>query len=78
MCVCVYVCVCVYREFPTRMVYLYYISCLRYTILEIHHSIYKVEYILQDDIAQKEGTTWNRKAIDTRQWKALMEGCILQ
>ena len=35
------------RGFPTRMVYLYYISCLRYTILvgnpqyimlEIHHS----------------------------------------
>ena len=35
-CVCVLrvsVCACAYRGFPTRMVYLYYISCLRYTIL---------------------------------------------
>ena len=32
----------------------------------------------QDDIARKEGTTWNRKATDRRQWKALMEGYILQ
>ena len=44
-CVCVCVCVCVlgqtfwvskcrtYWGFPTRMVYFYYISCLRYTIL---------------------------------------------
>ena len=31
----------------------------------------------QDDIAKKEGTTWNRK-VDRRQWKALMEGSILQ
>ena len=29
-------------------------------------------------IARKEGTTWNRKATDRRQWKALMEGYILQ
>ena len=44
MCVCVFVCVCIfqffsvigvkaYQGFPTRMVYLYYKSCLRYTIL---------------------------------------------
>ena len=26
----------------------------------------------------KEGTTWNRKATDIRQWKTLMEGYILQ
>ena len=26
----------------------------------------------QDDIARKEGTTWNRKATDRKQWKALM------
>ena len=32
----------------------------------------------QDDIARKEGTTWNRKARDRGQWKALMEGFILQ
>ena len=32
----------------------------------------------QDDIAKKEGATWNRKATDRRQWKALMEGYILQ
>ena len=32
----------------------------------------------QDDITRKEGTTWNRKATDRRQWKALMEGYILQ
>ena len=37
VCVCVCVFVCAYKctcwGFPTRMVYLYYISCLRYTIL---------------------------------------------
>ena len=32
----------------------------------------------QDDITKKEGTTWNRKATDRGQWKALMEGYILQ
>ena len=32
----------------------------------------------QDDIAEKEGTTWIRKSTDRRQWKTLMEGCILQ
>ena len=26
----------------------------------------------------KEGTTWNRKARGRRQWKALMEGYVLQ
>ena len=31
----------------------------------------------QDDIA-KERTTWNSKATDRRQWKALIEGYILQ
>ena len=32
----------------------------------------------QDDITEKEGTTWIRKATDRRRWKALMEGYILQ
>ena len=32
---------------------------------------------LQDDITEKEGTTWIRKATDIRQWKTLMEGYIL-
>ena len=32
----------------------------------------------QDDIARKEGTIWNRMATDRGQWKALMEGYILQ
>ena len=32
----------------------------------------------QDDITRKEGTIWNRKASDKGQWKALMEGYILQ
>ena len=32
----------------------------------------------QDDITEKEGTTWIRKATDRQQWKALMEGYILQ
>ena len=32
----------------------------------------------QDDIAKEEGTTWNRKATDRRQWKKLMEGYMLQ
>ena len=32
----------------------------------------------QADIAKKEGTTWNRKAIDRGQRKVLMEGVILQ
>ena len=32
----------------------------------------------QDDITEKEGTTWIRKATDKRQWKTLMEGYILQ
>ena len=32
----------------------------------------------QDDITEKEGTTWIRKATDRRQWKTLMEGYILQ
>ena len=32
----------------------------------------------QDDITRKEGTTWNRKATDRRQWKTLMEGYFLQ
>ena len=32
----------------------------------------------QDDITRKEGTTWNRKATDRRQWKTLMEEYILQ
>ena len=34
--------------------------------------------IWQDDITEKEGTTWIRKATDRRQWKTLMEGYILQ
>ena len=29
-------------------------------------------------MTKKEGTTWNRKALDRGQWKALMEGYILQ
>ena len=32
----------------------------------------------QDDIREKEGTTWIRKATDRRRWKTLMEGYILQ
>ena len=32
----------------------------------------------QDDITEKEGTTWIRKATDRRRWKTLMEGNILQ
>ena len=32
----------------------------------------------QDDITDKEGTTWIRKATDGWQWKTLMEGYILQ
>ena len=32
----------------------------------------------QDDITEKEGTTWVRKATDRGQWKTLMEGYILQ
>ena len=32
----------------------------------------------QDDITEKEGTTWIRKATDRRQWKKLVEGYILQ
>ena len=28
----------------------------------------------QDDITEKEGTTWIRKATDRRRWKTLMEG----
>ena len=32
----------------------------------------------QDDTAKKERSTWNRKALHRRQWKALMEGYILQ
>ena len=32
----------------------------------------------QDDITEKEGTTWIRKATDRRRWKTLVEGYILQ
>ena len=32
----------------------------------------------QDDITEKEGTTWIKKATDRRRWKTLMEGYILQ
>ena len=32
----------------------------------------------QDDITEKEGTTWIRKATDRRRWKTLTEGYILQ
>ena len=32
----------------------------------------------QDDITEKEGTTWIRKVTDRRRWKTLMEGYILQ
>ena len=32
----------------------------------------------QDDITRTEGTTWNRKATDIRQWKTLMDDYILQ
>ena len=32
----------------------------------------------QDDMTEKEGTTWIRKATDRRRWKTLMEGYILQ
>ena len=32
----------------------------------------------QDDITEKEGTTWIRKATDRRRWKTFMEGYILQ
>ena len=31
----------------------------------------------QDDIAMKEGTTWNRGTTDREQWKALVEGYTL-
>ena len=34
--------------------------------------------IWQDDITEKEGTTWIRKATDRQRWKTLMEGYILQ
>ena len=27
---------------------------------------------------EKEGTTWNRAALDRQQWKALMAGYIVQ
>ena len=39
-----------YREFPTRMVYLYYISCLRYTILVVNLrcQIMQSEYIFEN------------------------------
>ena len=33
---------------------------------------------MANDITRKEGTTWNRKETDRGQWKALMEGYILQ
>ena len=33
---------------------------------------------INDDITEKEGTTWIRKATDRRRWKILMEGYILQ
>ena len=33
VCACERIFLCIFRGFPTRMVYLYYISCLRYTIL---------------------------------------------
>ena len=33
---------------------------------------------LRDDITRKEGTTWNRKAKERRQWKKLTDGYILQ
>ena len=32
----------------------------------------------QDDTGRKEGTTWNRKATDRGQWKALIDGYILK
>ena len=32
----------------------------------------------QDDITEKEGTTWIRKVTDRRRWKTLMEGYIVQ
>ena len=32
----------------------------------------------RDDITKREGTTWNRKAWDRKQWKALVEGYIMQ
>ena len=32
----------------------------------------------QDDVVQKEGTTWSRIAVDRRQRRVLTEGYILQ
>ena len=32
----------------------------------------------QDDIVKQEGTVWSRTALDRRQWKALIDGYILQ
>ena len=32
----------------------------------------------EDGKTKKEGTNWNKKALGRRQWKALMEGYILQ
>ena len=32
----------------------------------------------QDGIVSKERTSWNRKAADRGQWKALMEGYVLK
>ena len=32
----------------------------------------------QDDITEKEGNTWIRKATDRQRWKTMMEGYILQ
>ena len=38
----------------------------------------KIRARWKDGIAKKEGTTCNTKATDSRQWKALLEGYILQ
>ena len=46
----VYIIVCVCRGFPTRMVYLYYISCLRYNILVGNPRCYMYMFIYKCDI----------------------------
>ena len=49
-----------YRGFPTRMLYLYYVSCLRYTIL-VRNPWYSSKYcdICQSSVILRRSMDWN-------------------
>ena len=49
-----------------------------FTLLFVTGKVLELTTLILHNITEKEGTTWIRKATDTREWKTLMEDYILQ